>query len=123
MFGSNWLSSFDWSRLVKSTGNVCDSEGLCVPASATITVRSNDPDSPEQTFRVVANGAPVDPSGDSTTDGPRTGGVKNLEPPPSDNAGCSTAAAGAGFGSRSTPGLAGLLLGLGLVLGARRRRR
>ena len=90
-------------------------------ASATITVRSNDPDSPEQTFRVVANGAPVDPSSDGTTDGPRTGGVKDLEPPPSDNAGCSTATAGSG--SRSTQGLAGLLLGLGLVLGARRRRR
>jgi hypothetical protein len=88
-------------------------------ASATITVRSNDPDSPEQAFRVVANGAPVDPSGDGTTDGPRTGGVKNLEPPPGDNAGCSTAAAGSG----SSQGVACLLLGVGLVLGARRRRR
>jgi len=93
-------------------------------ASATITVRSNDPDSPEQTFRVVANGAPVDAQGDDgTTEGSRTGGVKSLEAPPSDNAGCSTAAAGSGSGSRSTQGLAGLLVGLGLVLGARRRRR
>jgi MYXO-CTERM domain-containing protein len=88
-------------------------------ASATITVRSNDPDSPEQTFRVVANGAPVDPSADGTTDGPRTGGVKDLEPPPSDNAGCSTAAVGSG----STQGFAALLIGLGLAIGARRRRR
>ena len=89
-------------------------------ASATITVRSNDPDSPEQTFRVVANGAPVDPQGDNgSTDGPRTGGVKDLEPAPSDSSGCSTAAAGSG----GAQGVAGLLIGLGLVLGARRRRR
>jgi MYXO-CTERM domain-containing protein len=89
-------------------------------ASATITVRSNDPDSPEQTFRVVANGAPVDPQSDGTTDGPSAGGgVKNLEPPPGDNAGCSTAAAGSG----STSGFAALLIGLGLAIGARRRRR
>ncbi|MDB5215049.1 MAG: hypothetical protein JWO86_2976 [Myxococcaceae bacterium] len=87
-------------------------------ASATITVRSNDPDSPEQTFRVAANGASVDPaSADGTTD-PRTGGVSSLEPPPSDNAGCSTAAAGSG----STSGFAGLLIGLGLLVSARRRR-
>jgi MYXO-CTERM domain-containing protein len=87
-------------------------------ASATITVRSNDPDSPEQTFRVVANGAPVDPASDGTTDGPGTDGVKSLEAPPSDNAGCSTAAVGSG----STSGFAALLIGLGLAIGARRRR-
>jgi hypothetical protein len=91
-------------------------------ASATITVRSNDPDSPEQTFRVVANGASADPQGDDgATDGPRAGGVKDLEAPPSDNAGCSMSAAGSASGS--TAGLAGLMVGLGLVLGARRRRR
>ena len=70
---------------------------------------------------MVANGAPVDPAADGTTDGPRTGGVKDLEPPPSDNQGCSTAGA-VGSGSRSTQGFAALLIGLGLAIGARRRR-
>ena len=87
-------------------------------ASATITVRSNDPDSPEQQFRVAANGASLDPVGDNGADGaPRTGGVKDLEAPPSDG-GCSTAAAGSG----STSGFAALLVGLGLAVAARRRR-
>ena len=92
-------------------------------ASATITVRSNDPDSPEQTFRVAANGASLDPKGEDGTTGPRSGGVSSLDPVPSDNAGCSTAAVGFASTSSSTAGLAGLLVGLGLVLGARRRRK
>lgn len=88
-------------------------------ASATITVRSNDPDSPEQQFRVAANGASLDPVGDTTADGtPRTGGVKDLEAPP-EASGCSTAAAGSG----STSGFATLLVGLGLAIAARRRAR
>lgn len=87
-------------------------------ASATITVRSNDPDSPEQTFRVAANGASLDPQGgDESGNGSRPGGVKELEPPPSEG-GCSTAAAGGG----STSGFAALLVGLGLAVAARRRR-
>ena len=90
-------------------------------ASATITVRSNDPDSPEQTFRVAANGASLDPKGEDGTTGPRSGGASSLEPVPSDNAGCSAAAVGSS--ASSTTGLAGLLVGLGLVLGARRRRK
>jgi MYXO-CTERM domain-containing protein len=86
-------------------------------ASATITVRSNDPDSPEQTFRVAANGASLDPQGEEGGNGSRPGGVKELEPPPSEG-GCSTAAAGGG----STSGFAALLVGLGLAVAARRRR-
>jgi hypothetical protein len=92
-------------------------------ASATITVRSNDPDSPEQTFRVAANGASLDPKGEDGTNDPRSGGVSSLDPVPSDNAGCSTAPVGSASTSSSTAGLAGLLVGLGLVLGARRRRK
>ena len=87
-------------------------------ASATITVRSNDPDSPEQTFRVAANGASLE--NDDSTDGPdgkRGGGVKDLEAPPEDG-GCSTAAAGSG----GTSGFATLLVGLGLAIASRRRR-
>ncbi len=87
-------------------------------ASATITVRSNDPDSPEQTFRVAANGASLDPVSETDADGkPRNGGVKDLEAPP-DDGGCSTAAAGSG----GTGGFATLLVGLGLAIAARRRR-
>jgi MYXO-CTERM domain-containing protein len=92
-------------------------------ASATITVRSNDPDSPEQTFRVAANGASLDPRGeddgdDGTSNPKRTGGVKDLEPPPSDE-GCACATVGAG----SLNAYAALALGLGLAVVVRRRRR
>jgi hypothetical protein len=87
-------------------------------ASATITMHSNDPDSPEQMFRVAANGASLDPiNPDGSDAAPRAGGVKDLEPPPSDG-GCSTAAAGSGGMS----GYAALLLGLSLAVAARRRR-
>jgi len=87
-------------------------------ASATITVRSNDPDSPEQTFRVAANGASLDPKGEGEDEsGPRQGGVKDLEAPP-DEGGCSIGT----VGGRSTTGYAGLALGLGLAVFARRRR-
>jgi len=88
-------------------------------ASATITVKSNDPDSPEQTFRVAANGAPL---GDENEDGDskRSGGVSELDSPPSDD-GCSVASRAVGSKSTSTyAGLAGL--GLGLAVIARRRR-
>ncbi len=89
-------------------------------ASATITVKSNDPDSPEQTFKVAANGAPLGDESDDG-DGPkRSGGVSNLEAPPSDD-GCSVGAVG-GLGGRGT-GYAGLVgVGLGLAVIARRRR-
>lgn len=91
-------------------------------ASATITVRSNDPDSPEQTFRVAANGASLDPAGedDDETGGgtsKRTGGVKELEPPPSEE-GCACATVGAG----SFNAYAALAIGLGLAAVVRRRR-
>lgn len=93
-------------------------------ASATITVRSNDPDSPEQTFRVAANGASLDPEGegddgdDGEAKGKRRGGVKDLDAPPSDE-GCACATVGAG----SFNAYAALAIGLGLAAVARRRRR
>lgn len=91
-------------------------------ASATITVRSNDPDSPVQTFRVAANGASLDPAGEEDEDDgagktKRTGGVKDLEPPPGDE-GCTCATVGAG----SLNAYAALALGLGLAAVVRRRR-
>lgn len=88
-------------------------------ASATITVRSNDPDSPEQTFRVGANGASLDPDSADGEDGSskRAGGVKDLEDPPSDE-GCACATVGAG----SFNAYAALALGLGLAAIVRRRR-
>jgi MYXO-CTERM domain-containing protein len=86
-------------------------------ASATITVRSNDPGSPEQTFRVAANGASLDPKGEDGDDGKQPGGIMELEPPPAAD-GCSTAAVGTG----STSGYAAVLIGLGLAVASRRRR-
>ncbi len=86
-------------------------------ASATITVKSNDPDSPEQTFKIGANGA--DLGSDDEVD-PATGkkkGTKDLEPV-QESSGCSTTGAGTGASS----GLAGLLVGLGLLVAGRRRR-
>ena len=92
------------------------------PASATITVRSNDPDSPEQTFRVAANGASLHPAGEGDDErgggkSKRTGGVKELEPPPSEE-GCACATVGAG----SFSAYAALAIGLGLAAIVRRRR-
>lgn len=85
------------------------------PATATITVHSNDPDSPDQTFKVGANGAELedeesDPSGSGR-------GKQSDEAVASD--GCSMGAPG----SSSTTSYA--FVGLGLVamgIAARRRR-
>ena len=86
------------------------------PASATITVKSNDPGSPEQTFRVAANGASTE---DGNADGsPRAGGG-DLESA-QDNSGCAVASTGTSTGNASTYGLLGL--GLGLAAFVRRRR-
>jgi MYXO-CTERM domain-containing protein len=86
------------------------------PASATITVKSNDPDAPEQTFRVAANGAVLDPQEPGSKSG------EYQEPPsldaPSDSGGCSASPTGA----RGTSALAALGLGLGLALVLRRRK-
>jgi MYXO-CTERM domain-containing protein len=75
------------------------------PASATITVKSNDPDSPVQTFQVTANGtavpveAPAPPAED-----PAMG--------PADNSGCGCHAApvGSSYGALAGLGLAALLV-------------
>lgn len=75
------------------------------PASATITVNSNDADSPEQTFKIGANGADVGDDGQATTDA---------------DSGCGCRAAGS---TSPVNGWAGAgLAGLAVVLGLRRRR-
>lgn len=72
------------------------------PASATITVRSNDPDSPVQTFKVGGNGADI--------------GLEDLDSSASEG-GCSAS-------PRPSSGLGGLvLLGIGAAIGLVRRRR
>ncbi|MBX3219822.1 MAG: hypothetical protein KF795_04835 [Labilithrix sp.] len=86
------------------------------PASATITVRSNDPDSPEQTFRVAANGASVGDEDDS--DAPNGRGASAGDAVSSE--GCSVGATGSGAAMSD---LTALTLGLGLLLAGRRRRR
>jgi hypothetical protein len=92
------------------------------PASADITVRSNDPDSPEQVFHVAANGAaldPGDPDGDATEDDGDDGEGAIDAPESMDSSGCSAAPAG----RASAPGLGALGVGLGLAVLVRRRRR
>jgi hypothetical protein len=93
------------------------------PASSTITVKSNDPDSPEQTFKVGANGADI--GGDGDGEGSSTGGRKGQRPgegaglAPIENEGCSAAPA------RSHRGQSGaaIALGLAIALVSRRRRK
>jgi MYXO-CTERM domain-containing protein len=82
------------------------------PASAKITVKSNDPDSPTQEFTVNANGASGgDKGGDPTSDGPGGGGQTDS------GCGCRTTNA-------SAPEYAGFaLLGLGAAAFVRRRRK
>jgi len=80
------------------------------PAAADITVLSNDPDSPEQTFKVGANGADVG-SPEESTDVPGSSG--------GDASGCGCKTAG---GTSNLPSWAGFgLLGLGMAVFARRR--
>jgi MYXO-CTERM domain-containing protein len=79
-------------------------------ASADITVLSTDADSPEQTFKVGANGADVGAAGD---DGDRDPSTTKGE----DGCGCKAA------GTSRLPSWAGFgLLGLGALVLARRRR-
>lgn len=83
------------------------------PAAADITVLSTDPDSPQQMFKIGANGADVgDPDGPESGSDLPTGGQGDS------GCGCKTA------GSASTvPSWAGLgLAGLGAVVFVRRRR-
>jgi hypothetical protein len=82
------------------------------PATAKITIKSNDPDSPTQTFKVVANGA----DGSSVS---HNAGMDDA--PVGDASGCGCKTAGAPVGSNAgLGGFGGLLLALGLI--ARRRR-
>jgi MYXO-CTERM domain-containing protein len=80
-------------------------------ASSEITVLSNDPDSPEQSFKIGANGADV---GGATSD------KVTLPGSPSADSGCGCKTAGT---TTSTGGWASLgLLGLGALVFVRRRR-
>jgi MYXO-CTERM domain-containing protein len=81
------------------------------PASADITVMSNDPDAPEQMFKIGANGADV-----GGQNGPDGAGPKGDDS--SGGCGCRTAG-----GTSSVPSWAGLgLAGLGAIVFVRRRR-
>lgn len=81
-------------------------------ALADITVMSNDPDSPEQTFKIGANGADVGGRGGDDADLPSSS--------PSADSGCGCKTAGT---TTSTGGWAGIgLLALGITVAARRRR-
>lgn len=83
-----------------------ESEG---PAMSTITVSSNDPDSPEQTFKVGANGADVGAEEEG-----------DIDRPAGADSGCGCKAAGT---TSSVPSWAGLgLLGLGAIVAVRRRK-
>jgi MYXO-CTERM domain-containing protein len=83
-------------------------------AQSDITVLSNDPDSPEQTFKIGANGADVGGS----EDGDSKDGLPGSAPAADSGCGCKTAGT-----TTSTGGWAGIgLLGLGLAVAARRRR-
>lgn len=82
------------------------------PALAEITVMSNDPDSPEQLFKIGANGADVGGPGDGEDGSLPNGGEGDS------GCGCKTAG-----GTSSVPSWAGLgLAGLGAVVFVRRRR-
>lgn len=90
------------------------------PSSSTLTVKSNDPESPEQSIKISANGPPPAEEeemedGEEEEIAPAAGRVAS---PKSDAGGCSFAATGAG-GAAISP----LALALGLGLLVRRRRR
>ncbi len=81
-------------------------------ASSDITVSSSDPDSPEQTFKIGANGADLGPNAEQEEEDLPTGAADS-------GCGCKTA----GSSSSSVPSWAGLgLAGLGAVVLFRRRR-
>ena len=82
-------------------------------AQSDITVLSNDADSPEQMFKIGANGADVGGSSEGSKDG-----LPGSAPSADSGCGCKTAGT-----TTSTGGWAGIgLLGLGLAVAARRRR-
>lgn len=90
-------------------------------SSATITVKSNDPDAPEQTFKIGANGADVSSEEESTDDGSGSGKRKSsYDGPITESSSCTVSAAG---GARGVSGFAALGLGLGLAAVLRLRRR
>ncbi len=90
-------------------------------STATITVKSNDPDSPEQTFEVAANGAQLSkPNGGDGSSPSETGSDGTAGQQSTESSGCSAAPRSDAAG-RSTGAL--LALGLALATALRRRRR
>jgi len=87
------------------------------PASATITVVSNDPDAPEQTFKVGANGAKLGDEGDGKSGHAPGEGVPDLEDPSGDS-GCAVGPTHSQTGAGSFA-----LVGLAIAAVVRRRRK
>jgi len=96
------------------------------PTSAKITVKSNDPDSPEQTFLIGANGADIGADADDDEESAGSGRKKNKyneldgEPPSLSDEGCSVVSIGGRSGDTSLLALGAAAVG---VTVARRRRR
>lgn len=87
------------------------------PSSANITIKSNDPDSPEQSFQVSANG-PAEPDPVEEPEEDDAPVVKAPSAKPKSDGGCSMGATGTGVSSAAPWGIA-----LGVALLARRRKR
>lgn len=85
------------------------------PAAAEITVSSNDPDSPEQKFKVGMNGADVGADGDEDSDAALPKGGADAD----SGCGCKTAGS-----TTSTGGYLGIgVMALGMAVLVRRRRK
>jgi hypothetical protein len=88
-------------------------------ASADITVKSNDPVAPVQSFHVAANGAPLDPKDPNSTSG-KTGEPNGPgEPQNQETSGCNASGGATDNGGVSAIGL----MGLAIVLSGVGRRR
>lgn len=91
-------------------------------ASSTITIKSNDPDAPEQSFKIGANGADISTPDDSSEDGSghRQGG--GVDPTAEmQGSGCSVASTGARDAGSSAFGFAGVGLAIAAIFRGRRK--
>lgn len=88
-------------------------------SSSTITVKSNDPDSPEQSFKIGANGADISEEETNEDGTPRKKSSADM----SSDSGSGCSAAPGGAKSASGFGAAGLGLAVAAVLRMARRRR
>lgn len=105
----NSKSSYDLKVIFRPSGDG-------VAASADITVKSNDPDQPEQKFHVAANGAPLNPNDPNSDKSGGEGGGDNQAA----ESGCACTSAGT---TSSSGAGAFALAGLGLAALIKRRRR